>query len=58
MELESRNFQKAKRGGRWGFEGLRLKSDEEIQEANAAENATANEPDENTDIFNQVKETA
>ncbi|MEU3729956.1 phage/plasmid primase, P4 family [Streptomyces sp. NPDC033538] len=58
VELESRDFTKAKRGGRWGFEGLRLKSDEEIQEANAAENATADEPDDSTDIFNQSKEAA
>ncbi len=58
VELESRDFTKAKRGGRWGFEGLRLKTDEEIQEANAAESTTADEPDDNTDIFNQLKEAA
>lgn len=58
VELESRDFTKSKKGGRWGFEGLRLKTDEEIQEANARENATADESDENTDIFNQPKEAA
>ncbi|MGV9546810.1 phage/plasmid primase, P4 family [Streptomyces ardesiacus] len=58
VELESRDFPKAKRGGRWGFEGLRLKTGEEIQEVNAAESATADEPAENTDIFNQPKEAA
>ncbi|AKZ59201.1 Phage/plasmid primase, P4 family, C-terminal domain [Streptomyces ambofaciens ATCC 23877] len=58
VELESRDFAKVKRSGRWGFEGLRLKSDEEIQEANAAENTPADEPGEDTDIFNQSKEAA
>lgn len=58
VELESRDFSKAKRGGRWGFEGLRLKTGEEIQEVNAAESATADEPAKNTDIFNQPKEAA
>lgn len=58
VELEARHFTKDKRGGKWGFNGLRLKTDEEIQAENAAESATADEPDENTDIFNQVKEAA
>lgn len=58
VELESRNFQKVKRGGRWGFEGLRLKSDAEIQEANVAEATSDDEPVDGTDIFGQQKEAA
>lgn len=58
VELESRNFAKDKRGGRWGFNGLRLMTDEETQLARAAETAVEDEPDDNTDIFGQQKEAA
>ncbi|MFF9525405.1 phage/plasmid primase, P4 family [Streptomyces achromogenes] len=57
VELESRKFVKDKRAGRWGFNGLRLKTDEEIQAANAAELEPADEPDD-ADIFGQQKEAA
>ncbi|MER7922135.1 phage/plasmid primase, P4 family [Streptomyces sp. NPDC096057] len=53
VELESRDFAKVKRAGRWGFDGLRLKTDEEIQAANVAELEPDDEPDEDTDIFGQ-----
>jgi putative DNA primase/helicase len=58
VELESRDFPKSKRAGRWGFEGLRLMTDEETQLARAAE--TDADPDEptDTDIFGQAKEAA
>ncbi|MEU0860653.1 phage/plasmid primase, P4 family [Streptomyces griseofuscus] len=58
VELESRGFPKSKRAGRWGFEGLRLKTDEEIQADNVAEQEPADEPDEGADIFGQQKEAA
>jgi putative DNA primase/helicase len=59
VELESRDFPKSKVKGRWGFEGLRLMTDEEQQLARAAETAPVDdEPDENTDIFGQQKEAA
>lgn len=60
VELESRNFTKDKRSGRWGFNGLRLMTDEELQLARAAEAAQVDdEPDdEGTDIFGQQKEAA
>ncbi|KPC89918.1 DNA primase [Streptomyces sp. NRRL F-6602] len=57
VELESRGFVKDKRGSRWGFNGLRLKSDEEIQADNAAEQA-ADERDGSTDIFGQERAAA
>nr|WP_202453539.1 phage/plasmid primase, P4 family [Streptomyces sp. SID4913] len=52
VELESRGFKKAKRKGAWGFDGLRLKTDEEIQVANAAEQELADAP-AGSDIFGQ-----
>ncbi|WDM16701.1 DNA primase [Streptomyces lavenduligriseus] len=58
VELESRKFVKDKRAGRWGFNGLRLKTDEEIQAANAAELEPAVEPEQDADIFGQQKEAA
>jgi putative DNA primase/helicase len=59
VELESRGFPKSKKSGRWGFEGLRLMTDEETQLARAAETATDDdEPDDDTDIFGQQKEAA
>ncbi|MGW1268158.1 phage/plasmid primase, P4 family [Streptomyces sp. NPDC002491] len=58
VELESRNFPKDKRGGRWGFNGIRLMTDEEVQTARAAEEQhTADEAEPpSTDIFGQQKE--
>jgi putative DNA primase/helicase len=59
VELESRNFAKDKRSGRWGFNGIRLMSDEEAQLARAAETETdGDEPSDDTDIFGQTKEAA
>lgn len=58
VELESRDFTKSKRGGRWGFEGLRLKTDEEIQATNVADQEPADEPEAGADIFGQQKEAA
>lgn len=59
VELESRDFPKSKRGGRWGFEGLRLMTDEELQVARAEETAApVDEPTDTTDIFGQQKEAA
>ncbi|PPS86462.1 phage/plasmid primase, P4 family [Streptomyces sp. MH60] len=57
VELESRDFTKAKRGGRWGFEGLRLMTDEE-REAIGRQEETDDTPDAPTDIFGQPKEAA
>jgi putative DNA primase/helicase len=60
VELESRNFPKDKRGGRWGFNGIRLMTDAEQQTARA--DAEAAPPDEvgdvPTDIFGQKREEA
>jgi putative DNA primase/helicase len=60
VELESRKFTKDKRGGRWGFNGLRLMTDEETQVARAAETATDDDEPTGTatDIFGQQKEAA
>ncbi|MGW2950741.1 phage/plasmid primase, P4 family [Streptomyces eurythermus] len=58
VELESRKFTKDKRGGRWGFNGLRLMTDEETQVARAEETATQDDPTNDTDIFGQQKEAA
>lgn len=59
VELESRDFPKSKKGGRWGFEGLRLMTDEETQLARAAEtDPDGDEPNDDTDIFGQQKEAA
>ncbi|KUN16461.1 DNA primase, partial [Streptomyces antibioticus] len=58
VELESRDFPKSKRGGRWGFEGLRLMTDEELQAARAEETATPDDEPTDTDIFGQHREEA
>ncbi|MFG3014349.1 phage/plasmid primase, P4 family [Streptomyces cinerochromogenes] len=58
VELESRKFTKDKRAGRWGFNGLRLKTDEEIQAANAAELEPSGSSAGGADIFGQQKEAA
>lgn len=60
VELESRNFPKDKRGGRWGFNRLRLMTDEEVQTARAeAESTPTDEADAtSTDIFGQKREEA
>lgn len=62
VELESRNFPKDKRGGRWGFNGIRLMTDEEMQAARAeAESTPTDEADDapsSTDIFGQSREEA
>ncbi|MFF3140860.1 phage/plasmid primase, P4 family, partial [Streptomyces sp. NPDC057927] len=61
VELESRNFPKDKRGGKWGFNGVRLMTDEETQAARAeAESTPTDEPDDTTpaDIFGQKREEA
>lgn len=60
VELESRNFPKDKQKSRWGFNGIRLMTDEEMQIARAeAENSASGEPaDEPTDIFGQKREEA
>jgi putative DNA primase/helicase len=59
VELESRNFLKDKRGGRWGFNGIRLMTDDEAQLARAAETETPDdEPDDTADIFGQKQEEA
>ncbi|MEU3285623.1 phage/plasmid primase, P4 family [Streptomyces longwoodensis] len=59
VELESRGFPKCRPGGRWGFEGLRLKTDTELQVESAA--PADDEPpvtDTSTDIFGQQKEAS
>ncbi|MFE0326288.1 phage/plasmid primase, P4 family [Streptomyces sp. NPDC058960] len=58
VELESRGFVKDKRGGRWGFNGIRLMTDEETQLARAAETATPDDEPTDTDIFGQKREEA
>ncbi|MFD9442113.1 phage/plasmid primase, P4 family [Streptomyces sp. NPDC060001] len=60
VELESRNFPKDKRGGRWGFNGIRLMTDEETQAARAeAESTPTDEADATSaDIFGQKREEA
>lgn len=64
VELEARHFTKDKRGGKWGFNGIRLARDEEIQ---AAQRVADEEDEENeapastsvgTDIFGQSREGA
>jgi putative DNA primase/helicase len=55
VELEARHFTKDKRGGRWGFNNLRLMTDEERQAAaRDAESVPDDEPT-NVDIFNQPR---
>ncbi|WP_405620316.1 phage/plasmid primase, P4 family [Streptomyces sp. NBC_00076] len=58
VELESRNFQKDKRGGRWGFDGLRLATDEEREIASRAEEEPDASTDGPTNIFGEPKEAA
>ncbi|MDX2794047.1 phage/plasmid primase, P4 family [Streptomyces scabiei] len=60
VELESRGFNKDKRGGRWGFNGIRLMTDEEAQTARSAEESASVETDDTTtrDIFGQKREEA
>jgi putative DNA primase/helicase len=59
VELESRKFTKDKRAGRWGFNGLRLMSDEELQLARAAETVPPDDdPTDTTDIFGQQQKEA
>ncbi|WP_030962629.1 phage/plasmid primase, P4 family [Streptomyces sp. NRRL S-378] len=64
VELESRGFKKAKRGGRWGFDGIRLASDTEAQAAQRDAESVADEAQTDatrttgTDIFGQAREEA
>jgi putative DNA primase/helicase len=60
VELESRGFKKDKRRSAWGFNGLRLMTDDERETASRlAEGAiTSSEPDGPTDIFGQTTEGA
>ncbi|MFJ3084434.1 phage/plasmid primase, P4 family [Streptomyces halstedii] len=60
VELESRHFKKDKRKGSWGFNGLRLMTDEERSIASRlAEDVHETTADTGpTDIFNQPKEAA
>lgn len=59
VELEARKFKKDKRGGRWGFNGLRLMTDEERETASRLAEAADSEPTgpapavSTTDIFGQ-----
>lgn len=60
VELESRGFKKAKKRGAWGFDGLRLMTDQEKESASRlAEDVSEPGPDDGpTDIFGQQKEDA
>ncbi|WP_425837444.1 phage/plasmid primase, P4 family [Streptomyces fractus] len=58
VELESRGFTKEKRSGRWGFDGIRLMTDEEREAATRAEETQSPVVDGPTDIFGQPKEAA
>ncbi|MGW2515027.1 phage/plasmid primase, P4 family [Streptomyces scopuliridis] len=59
VELESRGFNKDKRSGRWGFNGIRLMTDAERETASRlAEGADEAPTDGSTDIFGQQKEDA
>lgn len=59
VELESRGFNKDKRSGRWGFNGIRLMTDAERETASRlAEGADEAPADGPTDIFGQQKEDA
>jgi len=58
VELESRGFKKDKRKGAWGFNGLRLMTDEERETANRCTEAADDEPAASggpKDIFGQTK---
>jgi putative DNA primase/helicase len=58
VELESRGFKKDKRRGAWGFQGIRLMTDDERETANRRA-AAVDEPDDAPagpkDIFGQTK---
>ncbi|MFC3231900.1 phage/plasmid primase, P4 family [Streptomyces nitrosporeus] len=60
VELESRGFTKDKRKGSWGFNGLRLMTDEERSIASRLAEDVDETPEDigSTDIFNQPKEAA
>ncbi|MFJ3588625.1 phage/plasmid primase, P4 family [Streptomyces sp. NPDC090231] len=57
VELESRGFKKDKKRGAWGFNGVRLMTDQEKERASRlAEDASDEAPDNGpTDIFGQQK---
>ncbi|MGI5404175.1 phage/plasmid primase, P4 family [Streptomyces sp. CA-135486] len=59
VELESRNFTKRRVSGKWGFDGIRLATDAEIQTASRLAEDTGQadeEPSGPTDIFGQSRE--
>lgn len=61
VELESRGFKKDKRKGAWGFNGLRLMTDEEKERASRLAEVADEvvDPDEGpTNIFGEPKEAA
>jgi putative DNA primase/helicase len=64
VELESRGFTKrrAGAGGKWGFDGVRLASDAEVQaaqrDAESVPEAGTEVTDQPTDIFGQSREEA
>ncbi|MEU7039808.1 phage/plasmid primase, P4 family [Streptomyces varsoviensis] len=63
VELESRGFTKRRSSGRWGFDGIRLMTDEEREAVGRAAEAVdgaqqEGEPSGPLDIFGQVKEAA
>ncbi|MFB7919364.1 phage/plasmid primase, P4 family [Streptomyces sp. NPDC056061] len=59
VELESRGFRKAKRSGKWGFDGIRLMTDEERSSASRlAETVDEAEDSGEKDIFGQQREEA
>ncbi|WP_369147094.1 phage/plasmid primase, P4 family [Streptomyces sp. R44] len=63
VELESRGFKKVKSSGKWGFVGIRLATDAEVQSANRlAEQPESDGAEEGpsgpADIFGQTREEA
>jgi putative DNA primase/helicase len=59
VELESRGFTKRRSGGKWGFDGIRLATEQEQAAVSAAESAVdVDEPDDDAprDIFGQARE--
>ncbi|MFJ4768502.1 phage/plasmid primase, P4 family [Streptomyces uncialis] len=59
VELESRGFTKTRVKGRWGFDGIRLMTDEERSSANRlAEAVDGEQADGVKDIFGQQREDA
>lgn len=60
IELESRGFKKDKKRGAWGFNGIRLMTDEERSIASRLAEDVDEAPEDtgSTDIFNQPKEAA